>query len=144
MMRIADFSRRYHFSASHRLYVDHFSEEQNDATFGKCNNPHGHGHNYTLEITVRGPVATDTGMVVNMVDLDRVIEERVVSRFDMQNLNCDPDFKGVVPSTENLCRAAWRLLKDTSFGTAKLERMRIEETTNNFFEFTGENAGEEA
>jgi 6-pyruvoyltetrahydropterin/6-carboxytetrahydropterin synthase len=135
---IAHFSRRYHFSSSHRLHVEALTDTANQETFGKCNNPHGHGHNYVLELTVRGPVDAETGMVLNMVELDYLVKERVVARFDLENLNCDPAFAASVPSTENLCRVAWQLLQDASFGTARLEQLRIEETTNNSFEFTGE------
>ena len=135
---VVHFSRRYHFSSSHRLHVDALTAIQNQETFGKCNNPHGHGHNYVLEVTVRGPVSAETGMVVNMVDLDRLVQERVITRFDLENLNFDPAFAVSVPSTENLCRVAWQILQDASLGTARLERLRIEETSNNSFEYTGE------
>jgi 6-pyruvoyltetrahydropterin/6-carboxytetrahydropterin synthase len=136
------FSRRYRFSSSHRLHVEAMSDAQNQEAFGKCNNPHGHGHNYVLELTVSGPVNDETGMVLNMVDLDALVKERVVARFDLENLNCDEAFATSVPSTENLCRAAWQLLQDASFGTARLERLRIEETSNNSFEYEGERAGQ--
>ena len=136
---IADFSRRYHFSASHRLHVDALSEEQNWETFGKCNNPHGHGHNYTLEVTMRGPVDEETGMVVNMVDLDTLVQVGILDRFDIQNLNLDPLFSAEVSSTENLCRALWKILnQQNGYGTAQLKRIRVEETSNNFFEYAGE------
>ena len=144
MKHTADFSRRYHFSASHRLHVDHYTIEQNQQTFGKCNNPYGHGHNYILEVTIRGPVDPDTGMVINMVELDAYVEEQVLSRFDLQNLNCDPLFRTLVPSTENLCREAWRLLADAPMSRGKLRRLRIEETENNFFEYQENQARKEA
>jgi 6-pyruvoyltetrahydropterin/6-carboxytetrahydropterin synthase len=137
MMHVVHFSRRYHFSSSHRLHVDAFTDEQNDQTFGKCNNPHGHGHNYILELSVRGPVDPETGMVINLVQLDQLVHERILARFDLENLNCDPAFEGVVPSTENLCRASWKLLDDSPLGTAVLKRVRIEETANNSFEYAG-------
>jgi 6-pyruvoyltetrahydropterin/6-carboxytetrahydropterin synthase len=140
-----DFSRRYHFSSSHRLHVDEFSDKQNWSTFGKCNNPHGHGHNYTLEVTVRGPVDAETGMVLNMVELDRMVKQSIVDRFHIQNLNHDPLFAIDVSTTENLCRAAWRILNDQQqghpFGTAQIVKLRIEETSNNFFEYAGEHTG---
>lgn len=136
-----DFSRRYRFSASHRLHVDTLSEAQNWQTFGKCNNPHGHGHNYVLEVTVSGPVDANTGMVVDMVRLDSVVHRNIVERFNLQNLNLDDLFADEVSTTENLCRAAWRLLSEQAeehpFGSAKLKRVRIEETSNNFFEYAG-------
>jgi len=137
MTPLVDFSRRYHFSASHRLHVDALTEEQNYATFGKCNNPHGHGHNYTLELTLRGPVDPATGMVLNLRALDAIVHDRIMTRFDLQNLNCDPVFEKLVSSTENLCRTAWKLLDGSELGTAVLQRLRIEETSNNFFEYAG-------
>lgn len=143
MTPTVDFSRRYRFSSSHRLHVDAFSHEQNQQTFGKCNNPHGHGHNYVLELTVRGPVDSTTGMVINLVALDALVETRILARFDLRNLNFDPEFSTVVPSTENLCLAAWELLRESELGTAVLQRLRIEETTNNFFEYAGQAVGKE-
>lgn len=144
MTPVADLSRRYHFSASHRLHVDHFTDEQNDTTFGKCNNPFGHGHNYTIEVTIRGPVDAETGMVIDMVELDDFVQQRVLSRFELQNLNCDARFDNLVPSTENLCRIIWELLEGAGLSRGKLERLRIEETENNFFEFHGTHARKEA
>ncbi len=137
---IVHFTRRYHFSSSHRLHVEALTDIENHEIFGKCNNPYGHGHNYVLELTVRGPVDAETGMVLNMVDLDRLVKERIVTRFDLENLNCDPAFTLNVPSTENLCRVAWQLLEDASFGNARLERLRVEETSNNSFDYMGETA----
>jgi 6-pyruvoyltetrahydropterin/6-carboxytetrahydropterin synthase len=124
-------------SASHRLHSDALSPEQNRAAYGKCNNPHGHGHNYTIEVLVGGYVSPETGMVVNLVDLDSVVHTRVVDRFDHTNLNLDPMFANRVPTTENLCRAVYELL-DGSVRPAKLEYVRVEETENNFFEYSGE------
>jgi 6-pyruvoyltetrahydropterin/6-carboxytetrahydropterin synthase len=129
----AYFGRRYMMSASHRLHADALTPEQNRATYGKCNNPHGHGHNYTIEVIVGGPVAEDTGMVVNLVDVDAVVRTRVLERFDHTNLNLDPLFASAVPTTENLCREIFRLLVD-QFADAKLDSVRVEETENNFFE----------
>jgi 6-pyruvoyltetrahydropterin/6-carboxytetrahydropterin synthase len=137
----ADFTRRYRMSASHRLHCDAYSEEENRAVYGKCNNPHGHGHNYLLEVTVSGPVDAETGMVMNMVELDAVVRDEVVERFHLQNLNLDALFAREVPTTENLCRAVYRLLKGR-IHQARLKRVRIEETSNNFFEYAGEGAGE--
>src|SRR5712691_8210303 len=98
----AHLTRRYRFSASHRLDSPEMSPEENRATYGKCNNPHGHGHNYTLEITVSGPVDPSTGMVCNLVDLDGFVEREVLSRYDLQNLNMLQEFAQLVPTTENL------------------------------------------
>jgi 6-pyruvoyltetrahydropterin/6-carboxytetrahydropterin synthase len=132
----ASFGRRYLFSASHRLHAASLSAEANRATYGKCNNPHGHGHNYIVEVLVGGEVDAETGMVVNMVALDDLVRSRVLARFDHANLNLDPLFVNLVPTTENLCRAVFALL-DGAMESARLESVRIEETENNFFEYRG-------
>jgi 6-pyruvoyltetrahydropterin/6-carboxytetrahydropterin synthase len=133
----AYFGRRYTISASHRLHTDALSAEENRATYGKCNNPHGHGHNYVVEVMVAGAVDPETGIVVNMAALDDVVRSCVVDRFDHANLNLDPLFVNRVPTTENLCRAVFTLLKD-AIPAGKLERVRVEETENNFFECDSE------
>src|ERR1041384_7953048 len=101
-MAKAHLHRRYRFSASHRLHSEQMSDEENRATYGKCNNPHGHGHNYALEVTVSGQVDA-RGMVCDLVDLDEFVTSRVVERFGHGNLNLIGDFRGLVPTTENLC-----------------------------------------
>jgi 6-pyruvoyltetrahydropterin/6-carboxytetrahydropterin synthase len=131
------FGRRYTISASHRLHTDALSAAENRAAYGKCNNPHGHGHNYVVEVLVGGEVDAETGMVVNMAALDEAVRSRVLERFDHANLNLDPIFANLVPTTENLCRAVFELL-DGSVKPAKLVRVRVEETENNFFEYCGE------
>jgi 6-pyruvoyltetrahydropterin/6-carboxytetrahydropterin synthase len=133
----AYFGRRYTLSASHRLHAEEFSVEQNQATYGKCNNPHGHGHNYVVEVLVGGTVAPDTGMAVNLAALDEVVHARVIGRFDHTNLNLDSLFINTVPTTENLCRAVFELLEGR-IEPAKLVQVRVEETENNFFEYSGE------
>jgi 6-pyruvoyltetrahydropterin/6-carboxytetrahydropterin synthase len=134
---IASFGRRYTISASHRLHTDALSADENRATYGKCNNPHGHGHNYVVEVMVAGAVDAETGMVVDMAALDDVVRSHVVDRFDHANLNLDPLFVNRVPTTENLCRVVFTLLKD-ALPAGKLERVRVEETENNFFECDSE------
>lgn len=129
-------SRRYRFSASHRLHSDSYSPEQNRAVYGKCNHPHGHGHNYIVELTVSGAVDPVTGMVCNLGDLDDFMRREVVDRFDQANLNLDRSFRELVPTTENLCLEIYNLVQ-SGFARAKLERVRVEETSNNFFEYTG-------
>jgi 6-pyruvoyltetrahydropterin/6-carboxytetrahydropterin synthase len=129
----ASFGRRYTMSASHRLHTDALSVEENQATYGKCNNPHGHGHNYVVEVVVGGEVDADTGMVVNMVAVDEAVRTKVLDRFDHTHLNLDPLFVNRVPTTENLCRTVFALL-DRAFEPARLQRVRVEETENNFFE----------
>jgi 6-pyruvoyltetrahydropterin/6-carboxytetrahydropterin synthase len=133
----AYFGRRYMISASHRLHSDALSTEDNRTTYGKCSNPHGHGHNYIVEVLVAGAVDPETGMVVNMAALDDVARTNVIERFDHANLNLDPLFTNRVPTTENLCRAVFALLKNT-LPAGELERVRVEETENNFFECAGE------
>jgi 6-pyruvoyltetrahydropterin/6-carboxytetrahydropterin synthase len=133
----AYFTRAYTLSASHRLHTDVLSAEENRATFGKCNNPHGHGHNYRIEVTVGGPVDAATGMVINMATLDAVVEKNIVVRFDHKNLNLDPIFSQRVSTTENLCIAIYNLLRP-ALEPAILEKVRIEETENNFFEYSGD------
>jgi len=129
-------TRRYIFSASHRLHSDVLSDEQNGLTYGKCNNPHGHGHNYAMEVTVSGQVNPETGMVCNLVDLAGAVEHTVLTRFDHQNLNTLADFATLVPTTENLAGVIYNILKQ-SLHSAHLERVRIEETMMNSFEFAG-------
>ena len=132
----AHLTRRYIFSASHRLHSPALSDEQNSAVYGKCNNPHGHGHNYTLEVTVSVPVDAATGMVCDLAGLDEAVRANVLSRFDHQNLNSLDDFAEHVPTTENLAEATFRILQ-RSFSLAHLEKIRIEETLMNTFEYAG-------
>jgi 6-pyruvoyltetrahydropterin/6-carboxytetrahydropterin synthase len=132
----ASFGRRYSLSASHRLHSDALTAEQNQASYGKCNNPHGHGHNYVVEVLVGGAVDPKTGMVMNMVALDNTVRDRVLERFDHSNLNLDPLFRNRVPTTENLCKVVFELL-DGAMEPARLELVRVEETENNFFEYSG-------
>jgi 6-pyruvoyltetrahydropterin/6-carboxytetrahydropterin synthase len=129
----AYFGRRYALSASHRLHTDALSAEENRAAYGKCNNPHGHGHNYVIEVLARGPVNEETGMVIDLVAFDEVMRTRVLDRFDHTNLNRDPVFENRVPTTENLCRVIFGLLK-TALPAAELDYVRVEETENNFFQ----------
>lgn len=129
----AYFGRRYMLSASHRLHTRALSDEENRTAYGKCNNPHGHGHNYVLEVMAGGPVDPATGMVVDMVRLDELVSRCVIERFDHRNLNLDPLFAHKVPTTENLCRAVFALLRD-GLPAGTLEHVRVEETENNFFQ----------
>jgi 6-pyruvoyltetrahydropterin/6-carboxytetrahydropterin synthase len=132
----AHLTRRYIFSASHRLHTDSLTEEQNRAVYGKCNNPYGHGHNYALEVTVSGQVNSATGMVCNLVDLDEAVRREVLDRFDHVNLNSRPELGGDVPTTENLSEVIYDLLKQ-NFKAAHLEKIRLEETAKNSFEYGG-------
>jgi len=130
-------TRRYMISASHRLHSDEMSERENADVYGKCNNPYGHGHNYMIEVTVSGPVDDQTGMVCNLVDLDDFVRSEVVERFDHQNLNLLPEFAKQVPTTERLCMAIYEIV-NRGFEAAHLEKIRIEETMMNSFEYAGD------
>jgi len=131
-------TRRYMFSASHRLHSEAMSDAENAATYGKCNNPYGHGHNYALEIMVSGTVDDSTGMVCNLTDLDGFVQREILETFDHQNLNTLAQFAEVVPTTENLCIAVYDILQ-RGFQAAHLEKVRFEETMMNSFEYWGEN-----
>jgi 6-pyruvoyltetrahydropterin/6-carboxytetrahydropterin synthase len=133
----AYFGRRYSLSAGHRLHTESLTAAQNRQAYGKCNNPYGHGHNYVVEVLVGGPVNPQTGMVVDLAGLDALVGAKILARFDHTNLNADPAFAEQVPTTENLCRTIFALLKD-ELPAGRLESVRIEETENNYFECCGE------
>ena len=139
LQRVVHLSRRYRFSASHRLHIEALGELGNRELYGKCNNPFGHGHNYFVQVTVAGPVQTETGMVVNLADLDMFTRTEVLDRFDCTNLNEHACFRGVVPSTENLCLELWRIFERFAREQTpvQLKRIRVEETNNNAFEYFG-------
>jgi len=129
-------TRRYRFAASHRLHRPDFSEAENARIYGKCSNPYGHGHNYVLDVTVTGPVDPATGMIANLGELDPFVQHEVVEAFDYKYLNEEvPAFSKDVPTAENICREIYRRLKP--FPAARLERVRVEETNKNSFEFEG-------
>lgn len=132
----AHLSRRYHFSASHRLHTDAFDAARNLTVFGKCNNPHGHGHNYTVQITLSGQVDSATGMVCNLAELDAFAQTNLLDRFDHTNLNTLDCFANRVSTTENLTIEIHRIFQ--SFTAAHLERVHVQETTNNSFDYAGE------
>jgi 6-pyruvoyltetrahydropterin/6-carboxytetrahydropterin synthase len=133
-------SRRYSFAASHRLHSSRLSEDENWRVYGKCNNPYGHGHNYTVEVTVSGAPDPATGMVVNLADLDTFVDREVLEAFDHKNLNEEiAAFRERVPTTENLCIEIYNRVR--AFPHAKLERVRLEETSLNSFEYCGETNG---
>ncbi|HZI58479.1 MAG TPA: 6-carboxytetrahydropterin synthase [Verrucomicrobiae bacterium] len=131
-------TRRYWFSASHRLHNEGLSAEENRSVYGKCNNPHGHGHNYAVEVTMGGRVDPATGMICNLADLDAFVQQNIVERFGHENLNTLGEFQGVVPTTENLCIRLFEILKQ-GFSHARIEKVRVEETMLNSFEYAGEN-----
>ncbi len=133
-------TRRYRFSASHRLHTNLLSEEENQQIYGKCNNPFGHGHNYELEVSVRGPVNSLSGRVVDLETLDNLVRPLIVDAFDHRYLNAEVDaFRETVPTSENLAREIWsRLEHDWArafpSGAPRLEKVRIAETERNIFE----------
>jgi len=129
-------TKRYRFSASHRLNNDELSVEENRATYGKCNNPHGHGHNYALEVTVSGEVDPRTGMVCDLGGLDTAVQSAIIDRFGHENLNVLPEFSREVPTSENLARKIFEILK-REHGAATLERVGLDETSLNSFEYAG-------
>ena len=133
----AHLTRRYMFSSSHRLHAPSMPGDWNRDTYGKCNNPHGHGHNYHLEVTVSGPVDAATGMVCNLVDLDSFVRGQVLDRYHLENLNLLPEFNDEVPTTENLCMEVYQILQ-RGFHHAHLDKVRLEETMMNSFEYAGE------
>ena len=134
-------TRKIEFSASHRYNNPELSAEENQRVFGKCNNPHGHGHNYTLEVTVAGEPDPVTGFVVDLKWLKDVMEREVLSAYDHRHLNLEtPEFKVVTPTTENIAIAAWVRLEPaiTAAGGARLSRIRVYETPEIFAEYRGE------
>lgn len=132
--------RRYRLSASHRLHTPALSEAQNQSVYGKCANPHGHGHNYTVEVLVGGTVDAATGMVCDLLELDECVSREVLEPFDHRNLNVLDAFRNLVPTTENLCREIERRLRRAMRPELSL-RVRVEETSNNFFEYREGGAG---
>jgi 6-pyruvoyltetrahydropterin/6-carboxytetrahydropterin synthase len=129
-------SRRYRVSASHRLHSEAYSAEENRAVYGKCNNPHGHGHNYVVEVTVGGPVNAETGMVCDLGELDEFARVHLIERFDGMNLNTLDEFRELVPTTENFTAEVYRTFQ--GFRGGRVVRVRIEETRNNSFEIGDE------
>lgn len=132
----AHLGRRYRLSASHRLHSGRLSEEENGAVYGKCANPHGHGHNYTVEVLVGGEIDAVTGMVIDLVELDGCVQREVLEPFDHENLNTLEAFANRVPTTENLCIEIEQRLRRALRPELSLA-VRVEETSNNFFEYRG-------
>ena len=136
-------TRRYRFAASHRLHASSLPEDENRALYGKCNYPHGHGHNYELEVSVCGTVDASSGMLVRVEDLDKLVAAQVIQAFDRRNLNCDvAEFVSLVPTTENLAEIVRSRLASgwaEAFGAsgAALDGIRIRETRKNSVEWKG-------
>lgn len=130
--------RRAVFSAAHRLHSDALSDDENRRLYDKCDNPHGHGHNYTIEVTVRGEIEPTTGMVINLTDLKAIIEEQLLQYLDHRNLNLEvPFLQGIVPTAENLAVACWHQLQ-AAMPADLLYEVKIHETENNFALYRGE------
>jgi 6-pyruvoyltetrahydropterin/6-carboxytetrahydropterin synthase len=132
--------RRYRVSASHRLHTPALSEAQNAEVYGKCANPHGHGHNYTVEVLVGGEMDSATGMVCDLAELDGWVAREVLEPFDHQNLNTLEAFQNRVPTTENLCMEIEQRLRRALPGDLSL-KVRVEETGKNFFETRDQGSG---
>lgn len=128
-------TRKVTISASHRLYNERWDDEKNEQIFGKCSGIHG--HNYKIFITVEGPVNLDTGMVINLVDLDRIINQTIVAKLDHQHFNNLEEFKDLVPTTENMVKTIWSLVEEeiNKFDKAKLVKIKIKETEKNSVSF---------
>eukprot|EP01094_Clydonella_sp_ATCC50884_P006460 TRINITY_DN1565_c0_g1_i1.p1 TRINITY_DN1565_c0_g1~~TRINITY_DN1565_c0_g1_i1.p1 ORF type:complete len:166 (+),score=66.18 TRINITY_DN1565_c0_g1_i1:75-572(+) len=136
--RVCMITRRERFSACHRLHSSHLSEQENKAVFGKCNNENGHGHNYTLFVTLKGPIDARTGMVMNLVELKSAIKRGVLDKLDHKNIDKDvEDFNGV-STTENVAVYVWEQLQLQLAQPDLLHEVRIEETENNSVVYRGE------
>ncbi len=129
-------TRRYRFCAAHRLHTDHLSVEENRVVFGKCNNPNGHGHNYVVLVTIGSPGAAQSGRTMDIDALDRIVTERIVTRFDHRDLNQDPEFATRTTTGENLVLLIWDLLA-TQVPEGQLKKVAVIETRDNYFEYTG-------
>lgn len=128
-------TRKYHFSAAHRLHSDQLTAEENRDLFGKCNNPHGHGHNYRLEVTVSGKPDRETGMIANLAELDQIVESIVLDKFDHKHLNLDTEeFKNLNPTSEVVAMVIWEMLNPY---LPNLSKVGVWETDKNYFEYCG-------
>jgi 6-pyruvoyltetrahydropterin/6-carboxytetrahydropterin synthase len=131
-------TRRERFSAAHRLFKPGLSDEENFKLYGLCSNPNWHGHNYVLEVVVKGDVDPETGFLMNLKDLKEIIRKNVIEKVDHKNLNIDTDFmKGILPSSENITIAIWNQLVN-KITKGKLHSVKLYETENNYFEYKGE------
>ncbi|MBA2875225.1 6-carboxytetrahydropterin synthase [Thermaerobacillus caldiproteolyticus] len=137
---LVQLTRKYHFSSAHRLHSHQLTEEENQKLFGKCNNLYGHGHNYYLEVTVIGEPDPITGMVVNLMELDEIVDREVIKKFDHKHLNLDTEeFKEINPTSENIAIVIWELL---SPHISNLYKIGLWETQRNYFEYFGPHKGQ--
>ncbi len=134
MTPVASTTRRFAFSAGHRYRVPAWSEAENERFFGRLTVPHG--HNYTVDVTLRGPIDADTGMVMDLAALKRIVQETVIDRFDHADLNADPLFRERVPTTENIALAVWELL-EPKLGRERLARVRVWEDPTLYVDYDG-------
>ncbi|MBS1537470.1 MAG: 6-carboxytetrahydropterin synthase [Bacteroidetes bacterium] len=131
-------THKVHFSASHRLFNPNFTDEKNEAIFDKCNNLNGHGHNYTLEVTVRGIPDPLTGYVIDLKLLRDLLEHKIIDKVDHKHLNYDVDFlEGIIPSAENVVVQFWGIIKD-NLPVGELHSLKLFESDSNFVEYFGE------
>lgn len=134
-------TRKVEFSAAHFYHNPNFTAEENRRIFGKCNNPHGHGHNYTVEVTVAGEPDPQTGMVLNLKELKEILEREICDRMDHRHLNYEvPELAGQIPTCENLAATIWRLL-DPKITHGRLDRVRVYESADIFADCTMESNG---
>ena len=130
-------TRKIEFSAGHRLFNSNFSDEKNEATFGLCNNPNGHGHNYALEVTLSGEVNEDTGMVFDLKELKKLTQREIIDKVDHKNLNVDVDYlKGVIPTAENLAIKFWEIL-EPKINKGRLHEIKLYESERNYVVYRG-------
>jgi 6-pyruvoyltetrahydropterin/6-carboxytetrahydropterin synthase len=130
-------TRRLHFSAAHRVHNPALSDDENQRLFGKCNNPNWHGHNYMLDVSVRGPLDEKTGYVVDLSRIRDIAQEHVIDKVDHRNFNLDVDFmRGTIPTTENIVVVFWRVL-EPALKPAQLVRLVLWETVNHYVEYDG-------
>lgn len=137
-MPIVTVTRRLRFNAAHRVHNPAFTPEQNVSVYGKCNNPYGHGHNYTLDVSVRGPIDESTGYVIDLGVLRDIVEKHVVDQTDHHHFNHDvPYMSGINPTSENIIVGMWKVLEPV-VKPGKLVRLKLIETENNYVEYEGE------
>ena len=130
-------TRRMHFNAAHRVHNPQLPDDENRSLFGKCNNPNWHGHNYTLEVSVSGPIEERTGYVLDLAHLKGIVQREIIDQADHRNMNIDvPFMQGIIPTSENIVVACWRLLEPL-VAPATLTRLRLWETENNYVEYEG-------
>jgi 6-pyruvoyltetrahydropterin/6-carboxytetrahydropterin synthase len=131
-------TRRLHFNAAHRVHNPALSDAENDRIFGKCNNPNWHGHNYVLEVSVKGPIEERTGYVLDLSTVKEIVTREVVDKIDHKNFNLDVEFMhGIIPTSENIVVNIWRILQ-ARLAPARLTRIRLWESENNMVEYEGE------